>query len=390
MKGKQSLGPPRMVHERPTDRVRRYLCAAFDRPGLSAGARLPPVRRLASHLNVGVATVHHILKQLAREGRLRAEVGNGTFLVASRPKTMKGRLKIALNIPLFKDDPLGQWGYLIGQAIFNAAADRPQSPMILPLSFRPANAEEWTKKLLEELSEVDGLILYETPGSEAVRQAYEKAGKPVVHVNPPADCSTANFVSSDYHGSCGLLGKVWAQTGRRRVVFLKAASFGASSSTRLSYAGLATGLELDSQNDIALRIWSARSVREEEGCQTVRKLLDRSKPPDAVYCTGDLLALGAVRALGEGGLRIPQDVSVVGGTGLDLANASCSNLTRAQQPFEKIGAALLNLLCERIEQNGRDLPGRILPVRYVGGATTRPQENQLFEIGKENREPLNP
>jgi LacI family transcriptional regulator len=146
---------------------------------------------------------------------------------------------------------------------------------------------------------------------------------------------------------------------------------------------LATGLELDAQNDVALRVWSAQSIREEDGYQTVLKLFGRSEPPDAVYCTGDWLALGAVRALKERGLRIPRDVSIVGGTGLDLANASCPNLTRTQQPFEKIGAALLNLLCERIEQNGKDLPGRILPVGFVGGATTRPPENAQLGIAKQ-------
>ncbi|MBI4025526.1 MAG: substrate-binding domain-containing protein [Verrucomicrobia bacterium] len=105
--------------------------------------------------------------------------------------------------------------------------------------------------------------------------------------------------------------------------------------------------------------------------------------PDAIYCAGDLLALGAVRALRERGLRVPKDVSVVGAAGVDLSGTLCPRLTATRQPLEQIGEELLAMLCQRIEQGGAAVTGRILPMPFTGGGTTRPEENVLLGISNQ-------
>jgi DNA-binding LacI/PurR family transcriptional regulator len=111
-----------------------------------------------------------------------------------------------------------------------------------------------------------------------------------------------------------------------------------------------------------------------------QELARRQSPPDAVYCSGDLHALGAVRAIREAGLRIPEDVSVVGGSGVDLTGMSCPDLTRTRQPLAQIGRELVTMLCQRIKREGESLPGVVLPTPWVGGGTTRSEENQILGI----------
>src|ERR1051325_3669559 len=82
---------------RPRERVLHYLTGEFDRPDLKVGSRLPTVRKLAAQLDVSVPTVHSVFQQLAKEGRIRTAVGNGTFLVTAKDSS-SDTLKIALNV----------------------------------------------------------------------------------------------------------------------------------------------------------------------------------------------------------------------------------------------------------------------------------------------------
>lgn len=370
------------THLRPTDRVMQYLVSEFDRPELKVGSRLPPVRHLASHLNVGVATVHNVLKQLAQEGRIRTKVGNGTFLVAPAQRSRPATFRIALNIPMVHPSPAAAWGASLLQEIMRAAARNPRSVMIMPLEQTGLSSEEMTQQLMEERSEVDALILFPDPDTflDRVRDAYEKDGKPVVFINPPVANATTNFVSSDVRDACRRLGAVWKDTGRKRVVFL-CTRFVNSVSSQLECLGLMIGLDTHGREQVTFDVFPVRSIMEEEGHRVMAGFLDqKSPPPDAVFCAGDNLALGALRALRERQLEVPGQVSIVGATGVDLSGTAWPQLTRLAQPFRELGEAVVAMVCERIEQKGAALPGRILATPFMGGATTRLEENEKLGI----------
>jgi DNA-binding LacI/PurR family transcriptional regulator len=58
--------------------------------------------------------------------------------------------------------------------------------------------------------------------------------------------------------------------------------------------------------------WPAVRYHRQNGAEAMAGLLDLAEPPDAVSCFNDLLAIGALRAIAERGLRLPQDIAVVG------------------------------------------------------------------------------
>jgi LacI family transcriptional regulator len=360
----------------------QYLLAEFDRPDLKEGSRLPTIRRLAQHLGVSLITVQHVFHQLAQQGRIRTKARSGTFLVAPPSQAHPLTIGLSITAPSGSRDLLPQlWGYQIYGGMMNTVMRLGKAVTLLPLSCKEQGDEKKQHLLLEARSQVDGLILFPFPEHDSIRAAYQQAGKPVVEINPPSETATTDFVSADFFGASLQIGQAWKTSGRKRVALIMAASWGKMASSRLRLAGLVNGLGVESDGSFGCRLITAASSLEADGYEATRRLL--SKPgwiPDAIYCEGDFLALGAMKALCETGLRIPEEVSVMGGTGVDLSGTTCPLLTRIRQPFERIGEEALLMLKRRIEKGGESLPGQFLANAFIGGMTTRPDENKLLGV----------
>ncbi|ABR73735.1 LacI family transcriptional regulator [Actinobacillus succinogenes] len=80
-------------------------------------------------------------------------------------------------------------------------------------------------------------------------------------------------------------------------------------------------------------------------------LLKSAVKPDAIFAISDVLAAGAIQALTESGLSIPQDVAVVGFDGVDISQITVPALTTVQQPSEQIGMKAVSLLLEQIHSD---------------------------------------
>src|SRR5436190_11085390 len=106
----------RQVNPRASERVMEYLLAEFDRPDLKNGVRLPTVRQFASRLKVSPPTVHAVLQRLAKQGRIRMQVGSGTYLVASEKKS-SNNLNIALSMSLPEGQTSQYWSHRIAAGI---------------------------------------------------------------------------------------------------------------------------------------------------------------------------------------------------------------------------------------------------------------------------------
>jgi DNA-binding LacI/PurR family transcriptional regulator len=95
----------------------------------------------------------------------------------------------------------------------------------------------------------------------------------------------------------------------------------------------------------------------EDGAAATRRLLSAPVPPDALFCFNDLLALGALRALHEAGLRVPDDVAVVGWDDIEEGRYSTPTLTTISPDKQQIASLALEFLAARLG-GGRDAPPR--------------------------------
>jgi len=375
---------------RPGERLLRYLLSEFDRPEFKDGSRLPTNKELARRLDVSPGTVQSVLRQLALEGRIRARRGSGTFLIQATRKTSLTH-RIGIGVPLARLQATDGWMSRIAGGVFQAAVAG--NVAIEGISDQAFATEAMVEELEEKRSHLDALILfpYTLPRRKAfLIDDYEKAGKPVVHVYPPSLTATANFATPDFFGPCYQCGQIWKKTGRRRIVLLTNSpdrtDLHANVSNQLRYVGMANGLGHDQPGEEGAKIRVLESVgREvtiEAGYESIKRLLARSEePPDAIFSSGDWLAVGAFHALIEAGFSVPDQVSIIGAAGIDLSGTDCPNLTRVSNDLAQVGKAAMEMTLRRLKHNGLALPGVIIPTGFVGGATTCPEENTLLGLG---------
>ncbi len=364
------------VSLRPTERVIHYLLSEFDRPDLDDPCRLPSVRRLAQQMNVSTATVQNAFQKLAREGRIRSEVGNGSFFIP-RSSGEKRSYKIGVNVAAPKGASPSNWIYQIYGGVFHGVMEASRSLELHPLPREAFEKEDYWKELQAQCRDLDGFILFPFTFSNRLRDLYEREGRPYVDLNPPREGATANFVSPDYYGASRRLAEVWRRTGRRRIALVMRPGTERSVSVRLRCAGFLAGLGEALGNPVDVRVFAVSEPDESSAYALMSGLLATGEcRPDAVYCAGDELAFGVLRALEERDHSVPRDVSVVGGNGLGMRADPSRRLTGMSHPLEALGEELIRMLMERLENRGASVPGQFLPVPFTVGVTTREEENE--------------
>jgi LacI family transcriptional regulator len=133
------------------------------------------------------------------------------------------------------------------------------------------------------------------------------------------------------------------EQGHRRIAFLAAAENMGPSEQRLKgamEAVRAAGLDPSE----VLEVVHLEHPNASAGEIATARLMDSQRPPTAVFGVNDIVALGALRALRERGVRVPDDVSVVGYDDLFLDTELAVPLTSVRQPMRELGWAAADLL----------------------------------------------
>ncbi len=98
-----------------------------------------------------------------------------------------------------------------------------------------------------------------------------------------------------------------------------------------------------------IRISETSSIN--SGYAEVKQLMQLEKRPTAVFLANDVMAIGAIKAIEEVGLRVPEDVSVVGFDDIQLAQYASPQLTTIRQPAYEKGVRAAEMLIEYLENN---------------------------------------
>lgn len=125
------------------------------------------------------------------------------------------------------------------------------------------------------------------------------------------------------------------------------------------------------------RLWDDVLVRTgdfsvDSGEALAHDLLDDARPPTALFCFSDEMAIGAIAALRDRGLDCPRDVSVVGFDDIRYARAFHPALTTIRQPKEAIGRKAVEMLLAILEKKADGLASITLPHQLIVRASTGP------------------
>ena len=191
--------------------------------------------------------------------------------------------------------------------------------------------------------QVDALIITSSTPGQAIIDECARRGTPVILFNRFAPGTQANVVCCDNEEGGRQAAHALLSAGHQRIAYMAGPSGTASNSMREK--GF---MEYLKAHDSDCYIREDGFYSYEAGRSAARRLLDRDDPPDAVFCAADVLALGALDvARYELGIRVPDELSIIGFDDIPMASWPAYNLTTIHQPVNKMIDAALKLVSER-------------------------------------------
>jgi DNA-binding LacI/PurR family transcriptional regulator len=183
-----------------------------------------------------------------------------------------------------------------------------------------------------------------------------------------------NMVLDHHHAARVALDHL-RELGHKDIAFLKGQPFSSDSEDRWqAICEVAKDLKIEINPELTIQIDIDDSTPL-LGYPFGKRLLERKVPFTALFAYNDISALGAMRAFQEAGLRVPEDISVIGFDDIQGAAFSTPSLTTVRQPLPHMGRLAAQTLLARVEGE-KDLPAEIriepeLVVRQSTGKARR-------------------
>lgn len=206
---------------------------------------------------------------------------------------------------------------------------------------------------------LDGLILTATRMADPLLGRMAVGEIPLVVVGRP-DVDGLSYVDVDNHGGAVMAASHLAGLGHERIALLGAPVSTTAGIDRLN--GFTDGL---TQNGLTLQAGMRvdGDFSEQSGYDAMSQLLIQE--PDAVFVASDTMAVGALRALSDADVRVPEDLAVVTFDGLPASERAIPPLTTIRQPVSETGARAVQML-NRLVTDGEQHPlTEIMPVELI-------------------------
>ena len=206
--------------------------------------------------------------------------------------------------------------------------------------------------------QVDGLIVAsaQSPDRLELFEGIRKRKVPFVLIDRPIAGVPASFVGVDNEAIGKLATSHLIAQGCRRIAHLRGPALGIAAA-RL--AGYRKALERHSLTMPSNYVVEAR-YEDSSGYKAMRKLLKSHPVPDGVFCYNDPVAIGAIKAILEAGLNVPNDIAVVGAGNVHYSDLLAVPLSTVDQGTRQIGSRAAELLLEQIGSKRAIRPKKVL------------------------------
>ncbi len=332
--------------------------------------RIPTETQLARHLDISRTTVRIALQRLEVEGMIKRTAGRGTF-VTWQPQDQSGSRSIGYITHSFHNEihsillgsaetELRSAGY---QVIFSNATTLAEEATIL-------------EQLLEE--NIAGLTIWASaqPAEEtfAILQEYQRRAIPIVFLDRRVNGIEADYVASDNFGGAYDLVAHLIALGHENIVQLMPNIEGLRpvDERHRGYVAAVTDHDLpayapwkinppERQEFHETDIYSLVGEQSQQIIEQVVELMNAVETkPTAIACVNDILAIITISALQEIGIKVPDEVSVVGFDDISMASHISVPLTTVAQDAYELGKSASKHLLDRLE--GDDSPPRACAV----------------------------
>jgi DNA-binding LacI/PurR family transcriptional regulator len=214
---------------------------------------------------------------------------------------------------------------------------------------------------------VDGVIVASSTLPSSFAEAFKDAGLPVVHAFGRHSASPHVHVVGIDNVACGrMAAEALIARGYRAVGFLGGPETATSTQDRA--AGFLRAF--DDHPGISVSRSFATAYTFDAGRLEMQRLL-ASGPAPAYFCGDDLLAVGALSAIKEAGLAVPDDIGLIGLNDMEMSRWQNIALTTIRQPVAQIIEAAIDLVVTTIETPDRRPETRLFPCRVIERRTLR-------------------
>ncbi len=214
----------------------------------------------------------------------------------------------------------------------------------------------------------DGLLLCSTPLTGERARSLQASGLPVVlvdSVHPDFDSVSVDNYAGGVTATEHLLGH-----GHERIALVAPNPVsvpGAERRAGYEAALRAAGHALDPDLVVTSADTEQHGYTREAGYAAMQRLLALDRPPDAVFAASDVQALGALRAAREAGLRVPDDLAVIGFD--DIRTSAYVGLSTLSQPMYEMGKLAIDKLIQRIGEPERPVSHTTFSAHLIGRET---------------------
>ena len=188
---------------------------------------------------------------------------------------------------------------------------------------------------------VDGLILMAPDLELAEMLAQRRDGTPIVFINSPVTASDAHVITIDNHGGACRMVKHLVQQGHERIAIIRGADRNHDAAERLrgyrdalEECGLPREPRWELHGDFS----------EAAGYRAGRAALKLDPRPTAIFASNDAMAIGAISALREEGVIVPDDMAVAGFDDIPIARYVSPSLSSVHVPIAQLGERAMDLL----------------------------------------------
>lgn len=330
------------------------------------------MKDVAGRARVSVSTVSHVLNGTRKvagetqEAVLAAigELGYQPNLLAKSLKTSR-----TFTVGLLISDIQNSFFTSVVRGIEDIALRRGYHLFLCNTDEDAAREDEYIRELAKK--RVDGLIVASAAPRHDHARRLKDLAIPFVLMDREVEGIEADVVRLDNRMGTRLVADHLVGLGHERIGMVSGPLNKASGHERyqglgVALAGLGVGMD-----DSMVRFGDFRT---DSGRRGAAELLRMPEPPTAIVAANNKMTLGALLAVRESGVRIPDGVSVVGFDDMEWAPLADPPLTTLAQPAYEMGAEAIKLLLARIEDGPVDEPERVLlePRLIIRASTAAP------------------
>jgi LacI family transcriptional regulator len=303
------------------------------------------LRTLGEYLNLSPATISLVLnnalgvRSIPQETRDRVIEAAAKFdyrpSFYARSLRKRQTFSIGVLIPDLNDNYVaqvltGMEEFLIEEGYFYLTASHHRKPDLI---------EEYPRLLMDR--SVEGFMLVDTVLEHSMKL-------PAVVVAGHRKLEGVTNVVLDQRRAAELALRHLYQLGHRKIAFMRGGSHSSDADERWKcQMAVARELKLEVPQELMVQI-QTRASTPEMGFWPTNELVGRGVDFTALICYNDVAAIGAIRALMDHGLHVPEDISVVGFDDIQSAAYHNPSLTTIRQPLQHMGTVAARILLQRI------------------------------------------